>query len=344
VRPPGFTLVVTSIAGPTPAIRALAESAAAHDVDFVLIGDAGSPDFELAGCDLYTLERQRELDLRLAEICPIRHYTRKNIGYLLAMERGAALIVETDDDTIASSRFWAPRTRFRPVKTVEDGGWTNAYRYFSEAAIWPRGFPLDQARAPVPPYAELPTADADCPIQQGLVDDDPDVDAVYRLLFPLPFTFEQGAPVALGAGSWCPFNSQNTTWWRDAFPLLYLPATCSFRMTDIWRSFVAQRIAWANGWSVLFEAATVRQSRNEHDLNKDFADEVAGYLENRAMCAALGALDLAPGIERIAENMRLAYELLVERGWLDASELPLLDAWLTDVESVLPAAGAAVAS
>jgi STELLO glycosyltransferases len=254
------------------------------------------------------------------------------------------LIVETDDDSIASSRFWAPRTRLRSVKTVAAAGWTNAYRYFTERAIWPRGFPLDRAHATVPRLEELPSTEADCPIQQGLVDEDPDVDAVYRLLFPLPFAFERGAPVALGAGSWCPFNSQNTAWWRDAFPLMYLPATCSFRMTDIWRSFVAQRIAWANDWSILFTEATVHQRRNEHDLNKDFADEVAGYLENGAMCAALDALDFAPGIGRIAENMRLAYGLLVERGWLDAAELPLLDAWLADVDALLPTIRAAVAS
>ena len=121
-------------------------------------------------------------------------------------------------------------------------------------------------------------ADTSCPIQQGLVDGDPDVDAVYRLVLDLPFRFERGASVALGTGAWCPFNSQNTSWWPDAYALMYLPAYCSFRMTDIWRSFVAQRIAWENGWSVLFREATVRQRRNPHDLMRDFRDEVPGYV------------------------------------------------------------------
>ena len=47
-------------------------------------------------------------------------------------------------------------------------------------------------------------------------------------------------------------------------------------MTDIWRSFVAQRIAWTNNWSVLFDEPTVWQERNEHDLMRDFRDEVPG--------------------------------------------------------------------
>lgn len=337
-----FCLVITSVAGPTRALAALAEAASENEVDFILIGDASSPALDLAGCEFYSLDRQHDLDFELASVCPIRHYARKNIGYLLAMQRGAAVIVETDDDTAASERFWALRTRIRPARSVEAAGWVNVYRYFSEALIWPRGFPLDQAREAVPASRHLSLAEVDCPIQQGLVDDDPDVDAVYRMLFSLPFTFEKGSPVALRAGSWCPFNSQNTTWWRDAFPLMYLPASCSFRMTDIWRSFVAQRLAWVNGWSIGFNQATVRQDRNEHDLSEDFADEVAGYLANRAICVELEKLDLMPGVDQIPANMRRAYGLFVDRGWLKARELVLLEAWLADVEAILGAAPTAV--
>lgn len=337
-------LVVTSIAGPTSALQALAEAATAGGADFILVGDAASPQFELGGCDVYGLDRQLGLELELASICPVGHYTRKNIGYLLAMERGASVIVETDDDTVASDRFLMRRERVRTVRAVADAGWVNVYRYFTDEPIWPRGFPLDAARAATAADDAVGIVEVDCPIQQALVDDDPDVDAVYRMLFSLPFTFERRPSVALTAGSWCPFNSQNTTWWRDAFPLMYLPASCSFRMTDIWRSFVAQRVAWANGWGVCFDEANVVQRRNDHDLGKDFADEVSGYLQNRAICSALETLDLEPGVEHLGANVRRAYTLLVERGWLAEHELVLLDAWLADVETILRRAPAAVPS
>ena len=107
-------------------------------------------------------------------------------------------------------------------------------------------------------------------------------------------------------------------------------------MTDIWRSFVAQRLAWANGWGVLFHEATVSQDRNVHDLTRDFRDEVPGYLENRAICDALATLQLPAGVEHLADNMRRAYELLVARGWLDERELELLDAWLNDLRALAP--------
>jgi len=70
---------------------------------------------------------------------------------------------------------------------------------------------------------------------------------------------------------------------------------------------------------------------------QDFRAEVPGYLENRAICAALDGLDVRPGAEHLGDNMRLAYALLVEGGWLDKRELDLLGAWLNDVRSVTSA-------
>ncbi|HYO79355.1 MAG TPA: STELLO glycosyltransferase family protein, partial [Thermoanaerobaculia bacterium] len=126
-------------------------------------------------------------------------------------------------------------------------------------------------------------------------------------------------------------------WWREAFLLLYLPAYCSFRMTDIWRSFVAQRIAWANGWGILFHEPTVRQERNEHNLMRDFKDEVPGYLHNRAICEALGALEMPAGAEHIAANLRSSYEALVRLGVIDQQELALVDAWIADMNDCIAA-------
>jgi STELLO glycosyltransferases len=327
-------LVITSISAPTGMLRRIAADAQRSDFDLIIIGDVASPDdFELEGCDFYSLDSQRDLDLTFAGLCPTGHYTRKNIGYLLAMQRGATAIVETDDDTVAYESFWEAPRRSRPGRRLSESGWINVYRYFSKLPIWPRGFPLDEAQRAVPAL-EGALEEIESPIQQGLIDDDPDVDAIYRLLFELPFRFRAGPSVALPAGAWCPFNSQNTTWWPEAYPLLYLPATCSFRMTDIWRSFIAQRIAWANSWQVMFHGPTISQSRNAHDMMRDFRDEMPGYLENKAIRRALEGLTLEAGAEHLASNMRLSYEALVDRGLLESTELPLLDAWLADVASM----------
>src|SRR6185369_7426051 len=122
----------------------------------------------------------------------------------------------------------------------------------SDLNIWPRGFSLNKIKDKPAAITEKNNTDFFCPVQQGLADENPDVDAMYRLIMELPVHFKKRTPVILGLNSICPFNSQNTTWFKQAFPLLYLPSYCSFRMTDIWRSFIAQRICAANGWYILF--------------------------------------------------------------------------------------------
>jgi hypothetical protein len=334
-RPVPFALVVTSIASPNLLLERMASECAARGGRFFLIGDAASPrEFHIEHCEFHGLDRQARTGFRTAEVCPQRHYARKNIGYLLAMQAGARLILETDDDNLPLPGFWLPRARQCAVPALEAAGWANVLAYFTDANIWPRGLPLDAIRAPLPAFESLAAREADCPIQQALVDGDPDVDAIYRLILPLPADFATGRAVALGRGSWCPFNSQNTAWWSDAFPLLYLPGCCAMRLTDIWRSFVAQRIAWENGWSILHHSATARQQRNEHCLMKDFEAEVPGYLHNRRIAATLEALPLAPGTARIPDNLRACYEALVRAGIVDARELPLLEAWLADVAAI----------
>lgn len=326
-------IVVTSISAPNAALRMFADGGEQNGYGFIVVGDNKSPaDFDLAGCDYYSLDRQRATGFKLAEICPANHYVRKNLGYLLAIQQGASTIRDTDDDNFPREGFWNILELRQEVATSSQQGWVNVYAWFSDAPIWPRGLPLDEVRTAPAAFESLSRQSVNCPIQQGLADENPDVDAIYRLVHSLPQSFRADRRLALGQGSWCPFNSQNTTWYPDAYPLLYLPATCTFRMTDIWRSFVAQRIGWTNGWSMLFHEATVWQERNEHDLMADFKDEVPGYLHNRAICRELEQLDLHAGVANIGGNLRRCYEALVAKGWLQTLELALLEAWLEDLE------------
>lgn len=334
MRSPTY-LIVTSISSPNDVLRSLANGAANFGIEFVVVGDTKSPsNFSLDMCRYYSVEAQRTLPLRFPKLCPVKSYSRKNIGYLIALSEGAQIIVETDDDNYPREEFWSQRERLIQAKIAGDSGWINTYRYFSGANIWPRGFPLEEVRRPVPSLVETSIL-VDSPIQQALADENPDVDAIFRLTQPLPQSFRNEIPVALGANAWCPFNSQNTTWWREAAPLLYLPTHCSFRMTDIWRSFVAQRIAWENDWYLTFHSASVWQERNEHDLLKDFSDEVPGYLANSKIASTLAGLNLKRGASHLFDNLHISYESLVSVGVIGKEEIPLLEAWTNDLREVL---------
>lgn len=329
-------LVVTSISAPNPVLRALAEGSGKNGIPFYVMGDTKSPSsFELEGCQYLSVDEQRKLPYQYAVLAPVKSYARKNIGYLMAMNDGCDWICETDDDNFPRDGFWLPREREMAGKSVVGRGWVNVYSHFADRFIYPRGFPIECLAASV--AGDLPEEQPSsgvAPIQQGLADANPDVDAIYRLVHRLPLDFIVRDPLFLDAGAWCPFNSQNTTFFREVFPLMYLPAHCSFRMTDIWRSFVAQRLLWTCDWRLVFHSSTVWQERNEHDLLKDFADEIPGYLNNSRICKTLDELPLEHGQEHMLPNLRKCYDALIGLGVVGAEEIPLLDAWIADIKSL----------
>jgi hypothetical protein len=337
-------VVVTTIQAPTKAMRRLARAAHSCGARLIVVGDLKGPAaYPVGGAEFLNLQRQLDLPWRLPSVLPVNHYARKNVGYLLAISRGASCIYETDDDN-APNATWQPRRREISAVPVARQGWCNVYSYFSGLPLWPRGFPLEEVASsrrwkntPSSRPRTLPS-----PIQQGLADGNPDVDAVWRLVQFADVRFDTKPGIALRRGVWCPFNSQSTWWWPDAYPLLYMPTHCTVRVTDIWRSFVAQRCVWEIGGAVSFHSPEVVQDRNAHNLLKDFKDEVPGYLNNEAIRSLLAGLRLQSGRQSAAGNLLRCYEALVERNIFPKEELPLLKAWLSDLKTIqasVPARG-----
>lgn len=337
-----FTTVVTTIQEPTGSVLALVKALQKADGRLIAVGDQKGPanfnvpDVAAGLVRFVPLAEQVDLPLAMPKLLPTKHYARKNLGYLLAIQGGATAIYETDDDN-APAAEWKPYPLKVQVQRVAPRSWFNVYKPFAkDALIWPRGFPLDRIRDPQT-WAHEPGAameQVEAPIQQALADLAPDVDAAWRLILDREFYFEQGPSLVLPPGTWCPFNSQNTWWHPAAFALMYLPSYCSFRMTDIWRSFIAQRCLWELRHGVVFHAADVVQQRNEHNLMRDFADEVSGYLKNDDMVRRLGDLKLRSGSGEVAANLIRCYEELVAGELFPEKELPLVRAWVEDLEGV----------
>lgn len=326
--------VITTIRTPTSASRILAERLGRAGGRLYVAGDSKGPGaYNTPNTVFMGLDDQRQGVFELARLMPAGHYCRKNVGYLRAVADGASCIYETDDDN-APLESWLPHAEIlresRAAARADVGGrWVNVYRYFSSELIWPRGFPLDEIRSPAPELDRVFSVRA--PVQQGLANNAPDVDSVWRLTMDHPVEFEQGGSVYLAPGNWCPFNSQSTWWWPAAYPLMYIPSYCSFRMCDIWRSFVAQRCLWALGHGVVFHAPEVVQERNPHDLMRDFHDEIPGYERNAEMAELLMGVPLLPGPGNVADNLIRCYESLIESRFFPPQELDLVQAWLEDL-------------
>ena len=131
-------------------------------------------------------------------------------------------------------------------------------------------------------------------VNAGFWLDNPDIDALTRMeRQPVVRGFKPSwtGNVALEAGTWSPFNSQNTALMRDALPAYFLSPYIG-RYDDIWASYIINRIAEHMGDAISFGDPLVRQQRNPHDLWTDLDVERNGMILTDDFCAALRSIPL----------------------------------------------------
>ena len=321
-------IIITTINDRTPAIE---KFEAVADWKTILVGDRKTPDIASSeSLHFYSISEQLDSGLEVTRVLPVNHYCRKNAGYLFALSKGASVIYDTDDDNLPYAEWNVPAFASGTVLRSRNR-YVNVYRHFTQEEIWPRGFPLDALRDPAGEAKTLPM-DVPVGVWQAMADGDPDVDAIHRLVHGRMVRFEQQTPVHLERGVYCPFNSQATAWTEAALPFLYLPSTVSFRFTDILRGYVAQRLMWEQGLHLGFMSATVYQERNEHDLMRDFADEIEMYLGVRKVVEVLDGLSLHGDP---LQDQYDAYAALHKAGVVEERELEILSAWNHDFEHVI---------
>lgn len=321
------SIVITSIFSPTAAIEKFAEL---KDWEIIVVGDKKTPaDWSYPRVTYLSPEAQYEVAHKLAGLLPWNSYTRKNIGYLHAISQGARIIYESDDDNIPLDNWVNEPEFYIDAELLCDASFVNIYSYFTDKKVWPRGIPLRCVLG-----AETPKVSASENLKVGvwqfLADEDPDVDAIYRLTNNTPIYFNWREPLVLDQGTCCPFNSQNTYFRKEVFPLLYLPSTVTFRFTDILRGLVAQPVLWAAGYRLGFAGATVLQKRNPHDYLKDFESEIPCYLQADRVVQI--AEDAVSSERSISENLLYVYRALSVKGIVSEKELDILSCWLDLVD------------
>ena len=323
--------VITSIFAPTEAVRSFA---AMRGHRLIVVGDRKTPEpWSCPGAEYLSVRDQESSAHAVAALLPWNHYCRKMLGYLRAIELGAEVIVDTDDDNIPKPEWGFPGFDGEFERVAAGRGFVNVYRLFTDQRIWPRGLPLDRVLGRDDPADGVARGQSRVGVWQGLADGDPDVDAVYRLTSDEPCTFRRRAPVVLGAGTLSPYNSQNTAIRRELFSLLYMPVHVTFRFTDILRGLVAQPIMASLGYELGFTDATVVQRRNPHDYMKDFVSEIPMY-EHAARVPGIVAGALAPDMP-VGDALVAAYEALCRAGIVPPEELPALAAWLRDCDALM---------
>lgn len=320
-------IVITTIFEPSEAVKAYANMS---DVYLIVVGDRKTPsDWACTGANYISVEEQVALAPQLAKLLPFDHYCRKMFGYIRAANAGVDVIIDTDDDNLPKPNWGFPDYQGDFERVDVGGGFVNVYQWFTDAKIWPRGLPLDLINTAFETAGKQAFVDCSVGIWQGLADEDPDVDAIYRLTSNKACTFKIREPLVLTKGTVCPFNSQNTAVKKELFPLLYLPAHVTFRFTDILRGLVAQPIMWLHGYALGFTQATVIQARNPHDYMKDFISEIPMYQHCREVVEIVSSEISANN--SMESNLHAAYSALLAKDIVVDEELRTLDAWLYEI-------------
>ncbi|WP_136468916.1 DUF288 domain-containing protein [Flagellimonas onchidii] len=326
-------IVITTIFQPTKAVKEFSKK---DSFGLIVVGDKKTPfDWKEDNTVYLSVDEQKKCFPNMEELLPCNHYARKNLGYLHAIDNGADIIVDTDDDNIPYKDWSFPNFDGDFFEIRQRSGFVNIYSHYSDQRIWPRGLPLHLINSPdvkIHPN-ELDKKEVTVGVWQGLADQDPDVDAVYRLVDNVPCIFKKNGNIVLPTGTLSPFNSQNTAFRKELFPLLYIPSTVTMRFSDILRGLVAQPIMWAHGYQLGINEATVYQERNEHNLMKDFEQEIPCYLyAERTVEIVKKAIK---SNHTIATNLMNAYQALEKNNIVSSRELHVLGAWLESLQNNL---------
>ncbi|MDQ5951324.1 MAG: hypothetical protein QG639_601 [Patescibacteria group bacterium] len=318
-------IVITSIFKPTEAVK---KFASLKDWQLIVVGDKKTPNkWHHKNVEYLSPDLQLKSHSQFAEALPWNMYSRKNIGYLEAIQSGAEVIADTDDDNIPYTS-WSNGLDFEGVfDTVETVDYYNVYNDFTSEHIWPRGYPLKKILDPVVRIKQ--SKQHNIGVWQGLADGDPDVDAIYRLIYNKAVIFGKREPLVLAKGTVCPFNSQNTIFIKELFPLLYLPSFVTFRFTDILRGLIAQPIMWNAGYTLGFHTADVFQQRNEHDYLVDFKSEIPCYLDVEQVIDV--TKKAVSKNKSVSENLVDAYQALQKVGIVTENEVNLVQLWTKSI-------------
>lgn len=290
------------------------------------LGEAEQEEFGRQFKDFYTL-------------IPWNHFGRKNIGYVFAIHHGAQVIWDFGDDNIPkdSVRLGLPDNNTHRVSVSPSCLAYNPYPDMGSGKegppAWPRGFPLTLLRAPCNTTFR-PEPNPSVSILQSLADHDPDVDAIYRLTRTTPFNFSTSSQTALIMPKYvfAPYNAQATLIFSPAFWSLLLPVTVHGRVSDIWRSYIAQRLMWDVGGSLAFSPPLVTQLRNPHNYLADMQSEQDLYFKSDELLLYLRSWS-SKGSNLPSRFQDLVIDLY-ERDYVGLLDVQVVQNWLSVLDRI----------
>lgn len=325
-------VIITTVNKPT---RAILKHINNINYDTIIVGDSKTPQaYNNLSCIFLDINKQHSLYPEISHLIPLNHYSRKNIGYLYAIQNSYDIIYETDDDTEPYDNFYSCVTDYSN-KIISDHHkiWVNYYKYFTDTKIWPRGYPLSQINVKDNIIEEFTKNKSS--IICGLIDNDPDVDSIFRLVFSNQnIVWNKNKSVLIDNHNIAIFNTQNTFWTdKKLFPCLFIPTTVSFRYCDILRSIITHYILKITEKYLEIISPNVIQNRNQHDLIEDFTDEISMFITNETILDKIKINEYTN--MSVVSLIKKIYSQLYDNEIVSNKEITIANSWLSYCEQYL---------
>lgn len=339
--------IVVAVSGtPTEHISAMVKM---QGWQVLAIGDSHTPDnWDVRGAIFLSVEKQATLKFRVLAHLPFASHVRKSVGYLFAIQHGAKIIYDADENAsilghdlsnvfdVALSHSYSRNKTLLQFLPLPNRTTINPYIHFGQRSVWPRGLPLETVsniNADIY-YGHVPNGKQW--IQQGLANGFPDVDSIFYHtrkgeLELVDIKFDSHAPpVALPRGSMAPINHINTLFHPSAFWALMLPVSVNPQVSDIFRGFWGQRLLWEiGGYLAIYPPSIYRADakkphlfEEENDLHEN-VDKLINFL-------VAWNSKKPTFFERVLD---LSHSLVEARFW-SVQDVDYTAAWIQDLVSV----------
>lgn len=290
-------------------------------VGVIIIGDKKSPDkasfnicnklqtrgFDIEYFDIKKQERWLKDYPEFKKIVPYNSDNRRNIGFLIALEKGCEFIISVDDDNypVEEIDFFGCHNivgNKQILPTIRTNSrWFNICDLLKKSPdqrIYPRGFPYNRRWQDVSIIKEK--KEVKVMLNQGLWLQDPDVDAITRINQDIKITEFSGEQIALDIGTWSPINTQNTSIHIDILPAFYfvlmgekVDGLVIDRYGDIWAGLFLKKVMDSlSDCYASFGNPIVNHIRNKHNLFNDLKQELGCIIYTDMLVDVLETIDL----------------------------------------------------
>jgi hypothetical protein len=274
---------------------------------------------------------------------PYNHFARKNLGFLYAILRGAEFIYDFDDDNFINKDsagnllpLISNEAQIENVRLVSLETLNFNHHPLMGATVpgsWPRGFPLESIQDTKTHGTVVSSGNTVPMTKVGVIqfcaNNNPDIDAVHRLVLPLPMNYREepeSTPVLVPTNTFVPYNAQATLHTKDSLWATLLPTTVKGRVSDIWRSYFAECLFRDLDLGVVFFPPRITQYRNAHSLIGDMNAEGDLYFKAERLSEFVSKWKSS--LPTVPARMEALWIDLYERGYMEEDDVKMVQLWL----------------